>query len=52
MAAVAIAAWLIFRDSELELGIDTRGTALLIGAAVVLGVLALAQARIVLASTR
>lgn len=51
-AAAAAVAWLIFRDPELELGIDTLGTVLLISAAVVLGLLALAQARIVLASIR
>ena len=44
-AAVMIAAWLIFRDPEADLGIDTLGTVLLIGAAVVLAALAAAMAR-------
>jgi hypothetical protein len=43
-AGLVIAAWLIFRNSEDLGGIDTLGTALLIGAAVVLTLLALANA--------
>jgi hypothetical protein len=46
IAAVVIAGWLIFRDPEEDLLIDTLGTVLLIATAVVLGLLALGQARV------
>ena len=45
-AAGVIAAWLIFRDPSDDLGIDTLGTVLLIGAAVVLAAFALLEARL------
>ena len=47
--AVVIAAWLIFRDTD-QLGIDTLGMVILIVTAVVLALLALAQARLALGS--
>lgn len=45
VAAVTIAAWLLFRDPQEDLGIDTLGIVLLAGAAVVLAVLGAAIAR-------
>ena len=45
LAALILAVWLIFRDPELDLGIDTLGTVLLICAAVALAGLAAALAR-------
>jgi hypothetical protein len=49
-AALVIAGWLIFRDTELELYTDTLGTVILIVTAAVLALLALAQARLALTS--
>jgi drug/metabolite transporter (DMT)-like permease len=51
-SALIIAGWLIFREPEADLGIDGSGTAILIVAAVVLGVLALALARVALGPRR
>ena len=51
-AALATAGWLLFRDSETDLGVGDLGTAILIGWAVVLALLALALVGLVLAGTR
>jgi hypothetical protein len=48
-AAIAIAAWVIFRD-ERDLGIETAGTVVLIVVAAILALLGLALARVALRS--
>lgn len=49
--AGVIAAWLLFRD-QIDLGVGDRGTAILIGTAIVLCLVALALARVALAARR
>ena len=44
-AALVLALWLIFRDKD-EIGVGTAGIVILVVAAIVLGLLALAEARV------
>ena len=51
-AALLIVAWLVFRDPEADLGIDTLGTAILVVVAAVFALLAIGLARVALAARR